>query len=65
MKWQRWDLRLGLGSADGKWEAALVGKNLTDEQTISLANNAVATPGSYAALVDRGRQVAIQARYKW
>ncbi len=65
VKWQRWDLRLGLGSADGKWEAALVGKNLTDEQTISLANNAVATPGSYAALVDRGRQVAIQARYKW
>jgi outer membrane receptor protein involved in Fe transport len=65
VKWQRWDLRLALGSADGKWEAALVGKNLTDEQTVSLGNNAVATPGSYAALVDRGRQVAIQARYKW
>jgi len=63
--WQKYDLRLGLGRDDGKWEVAFVGKNLNDKLTRSMTNNAVGTTGAYAAFVDRGKQLALQARVKW
>jgi iron complex outermembrane receptor protein len=62
------DLRLAIGNPDRNWEVALVGKNLTDEKTISQAFETPfsAPPGStpdyttVTKLADRPRTVAIQ-----
>ncbi|MEH6582682.1 MAG: hypothetical protein V7754_12155 [Halioglobus sp.] len=32
------NLRLALSSADGKWELALLGRNLTDEGVVTYSN---------------------------
>lgn len=62
------NLRLGLGAVDGRWEVALVGKNLTDESVASFGNqlpvSTTLTGGSgtaYYAFYDRPRSVALQA----
>jgi outer membrane receptor protein involved in Fe transport len=49
---------------------ALVGKNLTDEETISYANDTplaanLAQSVGYYALVDPGRTIAIQGTYRF
>jgi iron complex outermembrane receptor protein len=62
--WEKIDLRLGLGSEDGKWEVALLGKNLADKKTSQTRNPGVFGLGSYATVMDRGRQMAIQVRVK-
>ncbi|MGL3821781.1 TonB-dependent receptor [Sphingopyxis sp. R3-92] len=61
--WQRFDLRLGIGDMDGKWELAFVGKNLANEKVMGSATDVVASPGSFARSIDRGRTFAIQARF--
>jgi len=61
------NLRLSIGSSDGAWDLALVGKNLTDEEIVTFANDVPlsgATP-SYFAFVERPRHVAIQGRYRF
>lgn len=62
--WQLFDVRLGVGDIDGKWELAFVGKNLTNEKIVGSATDVVASPGSFAKTIERGRTLAIQARYK-
>jgi outer membrane receptor protein involved in Fe transport len=65
-----WNLRLGLGSADGKWEVALLGRNLTDEAVVSYAND---TPLAFSqtgaptwyGFVERSRSVALQASFRF
>jgi outer membrane receptor protein involved in Fe transport len=57
--------RISLGTQDGKWEAAVVGRNLTDEKTISYSGDtplAGSTFGarSYYGFVDPPRTVAIE-----
>ena len=69
--------RIALASVDGRWELALIGKNLTDEDTLS-ASTAVPfgstnTPawnipdfeGTYYGTVDRPRSVALQFSYNF
>lgn len=69
--------RIALTPPDGKWVVAIVGKNLTDTATNSVAfavpsgsTNAPAWKlpdfeGSYAAIVDRPRSVALQVGYNF
>ena len=57
--YQKIDARIALGAESGRWEVALVGRNLTDELTSQRRGN---TPGSFThqALSDRRRTVAVQ-----
>ena len=69
------NLRLGLGQLDGDWEVALIGKNLTDEDTTSwindVSNNSAPAPlppafsETYFARTDRGRTIALQGIYRF
>jgi len=59
--------RLGIGSQDGTWEVALVGRNLTDEEIVTFANDMPLSgaANSYFAFVERPLNVALQARYRF
>jgi outer membrane receptor protein involved in Fe transport len=63
----RIDARLGLGAEDGRWEAALVGRNLTDRYVPVWVGNQVAggANSSHFAILDRTRQVALQFKYRY
>jgi len=62
--------RLELGDEEGKWRFALVGRNLTDETTLSYAGD---TPlaqrlfgaRSYYGFVDPPLSVALEAAYRF
>lgn len=56
----KFDLRLGLGAQDERWEVALVGKNLTDEMTPNFGFNVPLVTGAYVFQVDPPRTIAIQ-----
>lgn len=64
--------RVALSSADGDWELALIGRNLTDETVINFGGNTplggTLTGGagnSYYAFVNRPRNIALQATYSF
>ncbi len=64
--------RIALGAADGKWDVALVGKNLTDEEVVTFGNTAplstTLTGGAGAAyygFYDRPSSVAIQGTIRF
>lgn len=66
------NLRLGIGSEDGTWEVALVGRNLTDEDVSNFGGNATlasaftgGTGNAYYTFVDRPRSIALQAVYRF
>jgi outer membrane receptor protein involved in Fe transport len=64
------NLRLAVADVDGRWEVALLGRNLTDEEVVTYAND---TPLAFSqfgsptwyGFVDRSRNVAVQANYKF
>lgn len=64
--------RIALSNSQGDWEVALIGRNLSDETVINFGGNTplggTLTGGagnSYYAFVNRPRNVALQARYKF
>lgn len=62
------DARVALGASDGQWEIALLGRNLTDEET-STWGNVPLKPASMAPLghyrhLDRLRTIAVQASWR-
>ena len=64
--------RIALSSAEGDWEVALIGRNLTDETVINFGGNTplagTLTGGagnSYYAFVNRPRNIALQAKYRF
>ena len=60
------NLRVALALFDDTWSLALVGKNLTDEETMVWRNDvALTNSGSYFGVPERGRSLAIQARYRF
>ena len=60
----KYNLRIGLGSADGIWSVAVIGKNLTDEETMVWRNDVATTnSNSYFGVPERPRSIAIQGRY--
>jgi len=58
-------LRVSFGPADGRWSFSAIGKNLTDETILNFATDMPASPGSYVMNTERGRSIAVQARYNW
>ena len=61
----RLDARLALMSADGKWEMAIIGKNLTDEFISGTNNDVPLTSGNGFAQLSRLRSVSAQISYNW
>lgn len=59
------DLRAAIGPDDGKWEIAVIGKNITDKLTAGFGTYAPGSPSTVIALPDRPRSVAVQASVKW
>lgn len=68
--YQKLNVRLALADPAAGWEAALIGKNLTDEVVITyansmaLANSVFGSIGHYA-FIERPRSVAAQLSYRW
>jgi iron complex outermembrane receptor protein len=60
----KYDLRLGVGPQDGRWEVAVIGKNLTDRATAGFRQTVSGALGSVSALAERPRTVAVQLTLK-
>jgi len=64
------NLRVAIGSEDGTWELALLGRNLTDETIVTYANDSplafsqFGSP-SYYGFIDRPRSIAVQAAFNF
>ncbi|MDX9874567.1 MAG: TonB-dependent receptor [Spongiibacteraceae bacterium] len=56
----KYDLRIGYGPADKRWEVAMIGRNLTDKETIGYALGMPGANGTIAAMPERGRSIALQ-----
>ena len=56
-----YNARLAVAQADGKWEVALIGKNLTDETTNIYGNDIPSFTGAHFSLTSAPRTVALQA----
>jgi len=59
------DLRLSIGSPDGTWEIAALGKNLTDEYVGYNNNDQPLASGNGFNSVGKLRSYAVQARYRF
>jgi len=63
-----WRLNAGVhvGSADERWDLALIGRNLTDEYYQIVSNDKTfGTPGEYGGFTLRPREIAVQATVKF
>lgn len=61
------DARLGIAAADGRWEVAVLGQNLTNELTIGFGGsaglaNTFLDPGAHLAAVDPPRNISLQGK---
>ena len=68
--YQKFNMRLAIADIDGKWEVALLGRNITDEEIISYANDVPLSTSqfgsaSYYGLYERPASWALQARYNF
>lgn len=66
----KFNARLAIGDIDDRWEVALVGKNLTDKDTLTYANDTPLAVGSFSAgghygFVAPPRTIAISASWTW
>lgn len=59
------DLRLSLADADGRWEVALAGRNLTDETTSNVGNDIPAVTGAHYRSYEPPRSVTVQLRFQY
>ena len=58
--------RIALASIDDTWSVAVIGKNLTDEDSHMWNNDVPVTDSnSYFGISERPRSIAIQARYRF
>ena len=64
--------RVSLANAEDTWEAALIGRNLTDETVINFGGNTPlastltgGTGNSYYGFVNRPRNIALQGVYRF
>ena len=61
--------RISLGSADGKWSIAVVGKNLGDEATTTFGNDvplgSLGFDGTYFQHIDPPRTITLQGRWSF
>lgn len=60
------NLRVALASTDDLWSLALIAKNLTDKKTMLFRNDvALTNSNTYFGVPERGRSLAVQARYRF
>ena len=59
----KYNMRLGLGPADGRWSVALVGKNLSDELTTGIGAPVPLDTGGYMITSERPRTYGLTLRY--
>lgn len=59
------DARIGLGADNGRWEVAIIGKNLTDKLTASFRQTVPGAPGSFQALAEQGRTIGFQLSMRY
>ncbi len=64
-RWTKVDLRLALTGGSDHWEVAVIGKNLTDEETSGNNNDQPLVPGNGFSSLDRPRSWAVQGTYRW
>lgn len=65
-KYAKVDMRVGIGQADGLWELAVVGKNLTNKLTAAHAfDTPFAAPGTIAKFLEEPRTIAVQAKFRY
>jgi outer membrane receptor protein involved in Fe transport len=58
------DLRVGFGPQNGRWEVAVIGRNLTDKATSQFRQSIPLAPGSVSAVVDPPRTIGFQLTLK-
>jgi outer membrane receptor protein involved in Fe transport len=67
--YEKINARISLGTNDGKWSIAVVGKNLGDEATTSFGNDiplgSLGFDGSYFQHIDPPRTIALQGRWSF
>lgn len=63
--WQKVDVRVAIGNIGRGWSLAFVGRNLTNVKVMGSQNDIVASAGSYATQIQRGRTLAAQARFSF
>jgi len=63
--YEKIDARIGIGSLDGRWQAAIVGRNLTDEIIAVYAAGTPLNGNSHFGILDRTRQIGVQLRYNF
>lgn len=56
---------LSFGPADGIWDIAVIGKNLTDEDTFSYVNDTPLFTGSRQGRIDQPRSVSVRGRLRF
>jgi len=56
----KFDATIAVGRSDGRWELALIGKNLTNKLTSSYRAGVATSPGTIYASLDPARSLAIQ-----
>ncbi len=58
-------MMLSVGSTDGRWDVALVGKNITDEESLSYVNDAPLLAGTRFGRIDTPRSFTVRGRYRF
>lgn len=61
----KFDTTIAIGPESGRWELAVIGKNLTDKLTASYRAGISTAPGSVYASVDPPRTVAVQLTVRY
>lgn len=61
----KFDARLGIASQDGKWDVAILGKNLTNKAIAVWGTDVPLLLGTYVAFTSMPRTVAVQARFRF
>ena len=59
------DARLALADTAGQWEVALLGRNLSNEETIGFANDINLFRGSYFGMTESLRSIAVQGTLRF
>lgn len=59
------DLRIGFGPDSGKWELAVIGKNLTDKYTFSNARPIATSRGTYYVFPEPPRTISLAATVRF
>jgi iron complex outermembrane recepter protein len=61
----KYNLRLALGPGDGRWSAALIGKNLSDELTTGIGAPVPLDTGGYMITSEPPRTFGLDLRYRF